>query len=68
MVMKLIRHFDFADRDTDGAVQWKLYTEYTPAACITITTVFSQAQITYVLVAQGSSTNCSVIFLCVHKK
>ena len=31
-------------------------TEYTPVACIMNTTVFSQAQITYVLVAQGSSS------------
>ena len=29
-----------------------VYTEYTPVACITNTAVFSQAQITYVLVAQ----------------
>ena len=29
-----------------------VYTEYTPVACITNTTVFSQAQIIYVLVAQ----------------
>ena len=32
-----------------------VYTEDTPVACITNTTVFSQAQITYALVAQGSS-------------
>ena len=31
-----------------------LYTEYTPVAWITNTTVFSQPQITHVLVAQGS--------------
>ena len=29
------------------------YTEYTPVACIMNTTVFSQAQITYVFVAQA---------------
>ena len=36
-----------------------LYTEYTPVACITNTTVFSQAQITSVLVAQDVM-GCSI--------
>ena len=39
---------------TDSGLRFLLCTEYTPVACITNTTVFSQAQITYVLVAQGS--------------
>ena len=37
----------------DEKTLYAMYTEYTPVACITNTTVFSQAQITYVLVAQG---------------
>ena len=47
----------------------EVFTEYTPVACITNTTVFSQAQITYVLVAQGRHGSSRIVSsLCVKKE
>ena len=44
-----------------------VYTEYTPVACITTTTVFSQAQITYVLVAQELNSSGLQRHHCAHE-
>ena len=56
---------NYRQRSNSSTRSWlrKIFTERTPAACITNTRVFSHAQITFVLVAQAQSTNCSVIFV-----
>ena len=51
--------------DTQDRVSNIVYTEYTTVACTTNNTVFSQAQITYVLVAQGASR--LQLHLCAHE-
>ena len=56
---------------TKGSVptlRWEVYTEYTPIACIMNNTVFSQEQITYVLVAQGLKARELQRHHCAHER
>ena len=54
---------------TDNEWRRGVYTEYTPVACITSTTVFSQAQITCVLVAQElNGSRLAASSLCAWKQ